>query len=264
MGDVAGFAAAIYLRGVPHLLIPTTLVAMIDASVGGKTGVNSREGKNRIGSFHQPAGVLADPAVLKTLDRREFVGGLCEAVKHAAISGEKLLKITDRVIAGGNEADLERFIAEHIRFKAKLVARDEREDAANIGPRSRKILNFGHTFGHALERATDYKRFRHGEAVGHGVQFAIELSKRLELIGQNEVNLLNDVIRRAGRLPDVGGIGPEKILSALGADKKNLGDTVQWILLEGIGKPVIISQDQLPKGMAERAVKDYLNKNHHS
>src|SRR5690606_2237894 len=248
-----------------------TLLAMIDAAVGGKTGVNTRAGKNRIGAFHQPAGMLADPTVLRTLDRREIIAGLCEAVKQAAVSGTKLLRETERVLDRGPEAfihigdaqAIEKFIAEQIAFKGRIVRADERESIGSTGARSRKILNFGHTFGHALEQATNYRHFRHGEAVGHGVQFATHLSKRLEILGQNEVNLLNDVIRRVGRLPAVDGIEPSKVIKALAADKKKLGDSIQWILLKGIGKPVIVPQTQIPEGMVVQAIKDYL-KNKHS
>jgi 3-dehydroquinate synthase len=266
VGDVAGFAAAIHLRGIAFFQIPTTLVAMIDASVGGKTGVNTRIGKNRIGAFHQPAGVLADPATLKTLHRREIVAGLCEAVKQAAVSGPKLLRETDGVLKRGfgaffendGTSDVEAFIAGQIAFKARIVKADERERVDATSGKSRKILNFGHTFGHALEKATNYRRFRHGEAVGHGVRFAIELSKRLEFLSQNEVNLLNDVIRRVGALPTVDGIEPSEVVKALAADKKKLGDSIQWILLKGIGEPVIIPQTQIPEGMVVQAIKDYL------
>ncbi|HSI88206.1 MAG TPA: 3-dehydroquinate synthase family protein, partial [Pyrinomonadaceae bacterium] len=183
VGDVAGFAAAIHLRGIAHFQIPTTLLAMIDASVGGKTGVNSRAGKNRIGAFHQPVGVLADLAVLRTLHRREIIAGLCEAVKQAAVSGPKLLRETESALEGGPDAfiqirhaeAIEKFIASQIAFKARIIKADERESTEALHSNSRKILNFGHTFGHALEHATNYRRFRHGEAVGHGVQFATDL-----------------------------------------------------------------------------------------
>ena len=267
VGDLAGFASAIFLRGIAFLQIPTTLLAMIDSSVGGKTGVNSEFGKNLIGAFHQPSGVLVDVECLKTLPRRELTAGFCEAVKQAAIADRKLFRQT----AGFLEnypvkflknyysddkfvANLEKLIHAQIRFKAEIVCQDERESAGRLDAKSRKILNFGHTLAHALERATDYKYFKHGEAVGLGIRFAAELSKILDILDENELNLLNDVLRRVGDLPDTRNISLEEISKAFAFDKKQIGESLQWILLTGIGKPRII------ENISQKTIQETLKK----
>ncbi|HEX6280185.1 MAG TPA: 3-dehydroquinate synthase family protein, partial [Pyrinomonadaceae bacterium] len=212
VGDLAGFAAAVYLRGIRFIQVPTTLLSMIDSSVGGKTGVNTTFGKNLVGAFHQPSAVVIDPDVLKTLPERELTAGYCEAVKQGALSGLQLLKLTETVMDDGLDSPLfTGFLAAQIRFKASIVAADERESAAKNDAKSRKILNFGHTFGHALEKVTKYRRFKHGEAVGHGIIFAAELSKKLELLYEDEVELLNGVVHRAGVLPTLHGIDPAEV-----------------------------------------------------
>jgi 3-dehydroquinate synthase len=252
VGDLAGFAAAVYLRGIKFIQVPTTLLSMIDSSVGGKTGINTSFGKNLIGAFYQPSAVLIDPNVLQTLAKRELTAGFCEAVKQGALSGPKLLQLTEDAL--NNIGHFDRFLAEQIRFKASIVAADERESTEKSDAKSRKILNFGHTFGHALEKVTNYRRFKHGEAVGHGVIFAAELSKKLELLTADEVELLNGVVHRAGKLPTLDGIDPADILEAFNFDKKVIGSSLQWILLNGIGKPVIRSGADVPA----KALKDTL------
>jgi 3-dehydroquinate synthase len=256
------------LRGIRFLQVPTTLLAVIDSSVGGKTGVNSEFGKNLIGTFHQPAGVLIDPIVLRTLEGREITAGLSEAVKHSALAGGRLFEQTFRVIeafelssSDATEAlESETFLAAQIAFKAKIVAGDEREAASKSDPRSRKILNFGHTFAHALENATNYRYFKHGEAVGYGILFAAELSKKLELLPQSELNLLYDVVHRVGVLPPIDGIGREAVLTAMRRDKKTHGDGVQWILLNGIGKPCIVPQSKIPDRTFQSVLRKFLPK----
>jgi len=170
VGDLAGFAAAIYLRGIPLIQVPTTLLAQIDSSVGGKTGVNLPAGKNLAGAFHQPSLVLIDTETLRTLPARELTAGWCEAVKQGAVASRKLFRQTvDLLSRGGPLGEL---IAAQCRFKASIVAADEREATARTDRRSRRILNFGHTTAHALEKVTSYGRFRHGEAVGRGMLVA--------------------------------------------------------------------------------------------
>lgn len=252
VGDLAGFAAAIYLRGIQFIQVPTTLLSMVDSSVGGKTGINTDFGKNLVGAFYQPSAVAIDPDVLATLPKRELTAGYCEAVKQAALSGRKLLKMTEDAL--DNIGQFDRFLAEQIRFKASIVAADERESAARSDARSRKILNFGHTFGHALEKVTGYRRFKHGEAVGHGIVFAAELSKKLELLSADEVKLLNGVVHRTGKLPALHGIDPSEVFEAFKFDKKVIGKSLQWVLLKGIGKPVIIGGEHIPA----RVLKDTL------
>jgi 3-dehydroquinate synthase len=260
VGDLAGFAASVYLRGIAFLQIPTTLLSMIDSSVGGKTGVNSAFGKNLIGSFYQPSGVLIDIDGLATLDRRELTAGFCEAIKQGAIAGRELFDKTADFLSSmvpewptTGFADTEEdkalvdLIAAQITFKAQIVEGDERESTAKTGASSRKILNFGHTLAHALEKITDYKRFKHGEAVGHGIMFAASLSNKLELLGQNEVKLLNDVVQTAGPLPRLRDIEPSQIVEAIAFDKKVVNDSLQWVLLKKIGAPVIVSNSSIPQ-----------------
>ena len=261
VGDLAGFAASIYLRGVPFLQVPTTLLSMIDSSVGGKTGINTEFGKNLVGSFYQPRGVLIDPTTLGTLPERELTAGFCEAVKHGALSGRKLLKSIGKLLQQRSEfesAAYETFLADQIRFKASIVAGDERESTAKTDPKSRKILNFGHTFAHALEKVTNYSYFKHGEAVGWGILFAAELSKKLELLSADEVKSLNDVVHRAGSLPPIANIDPSEILEAFKHDKKNIGNSLQWVLLRGIGKPVIVPGTEVSASLIRSTVKKFI------
>lgn len=271
VGDLAGFAAAIHLRGMPFLQIPTTLLAMIDSSVGGKTGVNSSFGKNLIGAFHQPEGVLIDAQTLKTLPQRELVAGFCEAVKHGVISSEELFVQTANFLKKyptksfkTNFSDsvflreLENLLKNQVAFKAEIVMNDERESAERIDGKSRKILNFGHTLAHALEKVTDYKYFKHGEAVGLGILFAAELSKKLDILSDNKLTLLNDVVMSVGVLPKTGNIDLVKVFEAFKFDKKTVGNSLQWILLEDIGKPVIFSNKNIPDSDIQTTLKKVL------
>jgi 3-dehydroquinate synthase len=271
VGDLAGFASAVYLRGISFLQIPTTLLAMVDSSVGGKTGVNSDFGKNLIGAFHQPSGVLIDPTVLATLPRRELTAGFCEMIKQGAVGGGSLLGQTDKFLSDHGsrsfrphgedknfQSQIAYLISSHIAFKAKIVAGDERESQGRTDPRSRKILNFGHTLAHALEKATNYSYFRHGEAVGHGILFAAELSKSLALCGEKDVNLLNDVVHRAGSLPGLAGIGLNEVFEAFSFDKKNIAGSLQMVLLRGIGKPVILTGNDIPRPLIRKVLRKFL------
>ncbi|MBL8181243.1 MAG: 3-dehydroquinate synthase [Blastocatellia bacterium] len=255
VGDLAGFVSSIYLRGVRFLQIPTTLLAMVDSSVGGKTGVNAAFGKNTIGSFHQPAGVLVDTTVLSTLAEREMTAGLCEMVKHAVLSGPKLMNETRLWLADREDTLLRRLIAANILFKAKIVAGDEFESTSRTDARSRKILNFGHTLAHALEKATNYSYFRHGEAVGYGVLYAAELSKSLAFLDKNDVKLLYDVVHRGGPLPSLANIDFDSVFEAFRSDKKNVAGSLQMILLKGLGRPIIVSSDGISRRQHEAAFK---------
>lgn len=264
VGDLAGFAASVYLRGVPFLQIPTTFLAMIDSSVGGKTAVNTEFGKNLIGTFYQPSGVLIDVDTLQTLPPREVTAGLCEAIKQGAISGRSLLNTTAAFLekypgkifrksysSEHFSAVLCDLIAAQVAFKAEIVKGDEREAPGKADVKSRKILNFGHTLAHALEKATDYRYLKHGEAVGYGIIFAAELSKNIGLLDGKVVNLLNDVVDRAGKLPSIHHLNPTQVFESLKYDKKIIGDSLQWILLKGIGEPVIVPQSEIPQSAIE-------------
>jgi 3-dehydroquinate synthase len=258
VGDLSGFAAAVHLRGVRFFLIPTTLLSMVDASVGGKTGVNSAAGKNVIGAFHQPDGVLIDIETLGTLHRRDVTAGLCEMVKHGLLAGNGLWKDTLKILKGGEieiGKDLAELIAANAEFKAKIVSGDERESSERTDSRSRKLLNLGHTLAHALEMVTDYKHLRHGEAVGHGLKFIAELSNSLALLDKESVKLINDVVHRTGLAPVPAGIDPEKVLAAFRSDKKQIGGSLQMILLKGIGKPVIRRMDEIPLTSVKKALR---------
>ncbi len=272
VGDLAGFAASVYMRGVSFLQIPTTLLAMIDSSVGGKTAVNTEFGKNLIGAFYQPKGVLVDVTTLETLETRELTAGFCEAIKQGAISNDDLFNQTDRFLREFpvNSAEdkfktqefvekLENLLAAQIGFKSRIVMQDEREDAQRMDAKSRKILNFGHTFAHALEKVTDYKYLKHGEAVGYGILFAGELSKTLELFDSNRLNLLYDVVRRAGILPAIRNIDSKSVLDAFAFDKKVINDSLQWVLLEDIGKPLIRSYSDIPQSLVEQTLEKILS-----
>lgn len=269
VGDLTGFAAAIYLRGIDFLQMPTTLLAMIDSSVGGKTAVNTEFGKNLVGAFHQPKGVLIDVETLKTLPRRELTAGFCEAIKQAAIADRKLFDQTRLFLQKYSPhkfkkyfndskfiEEIEDLIRNQISFKAQIVAQDSKENIERTDAKSRKILNFGHTLGHALEKATAYKYFKHGEAVGYGIIFAAELSKTLEIFDENELKLLNDVVTRVGSLPKLGNIEINNLIENFAFDKKAIGDSLQWILLETLGQPVIVENRNIPKS----AIRTTLNK----
>lgn len=250
VGDLAGFAAAVHLRGVAFVQAPTTLLSQIDSSVGGKTGVNTRAGKNTVGAFHQPRAVVLDTETLRTLPRRELTAGWCEAVKQGAAGDRKLFDRTRRFLAARNaseskrsadEGELAALIAAQCEFKARVVAGDEREAVGRTDRLSRRILNFGHTIGHALEAATDYRRFRHGEAVGYGLIAAGEISFRLGMLDAEELELLRQTVGLAGSLPRADDLEEGKILGALRSDKKAVGGQVQWVLLERLGRARIVS-----------------------
>lgn len=273
VGDLAGFVSAIHLRGVLFLQVPTTLLAMIDSSVGGKTGVNTVSGKNLIGAFHQPHGVLIDTETLCTLPVRQMAAGAFEAVKHAAIGGHHLLKPVSDFLKlyplantssylheTGFHQQISRLIAGQVEFKSIIVSGDERESSGREDTRSRKILNFGHTLAHALESATNYRRLLHGEAVGHGIIFAGELSKSLALCVESDVQLLNDVVHSVGPLPAVSDLDPAKIRKNFDLDKKHIAGELQMVLLKGIGQPVIVSEKKIPPTVLSRTLTSSLSR----
>lgn len=266
VGDLAGFAAAIYLRGVPFVQIPTTLLAQIDSSVGGKTGVNLPAGKNLIGCFHQPSAVILDIETLTTLPSRELVAGWCETIKQGAVGSRRLFKQTTDFLRLVNStgilisSQLEKLIASHCALKASIVAADEREDIARRDHRSRRILNFGHTIGHALEAVTSYRRFRHGEAVGHGILVAGELSKNLGLLDQSELELLSQGVKLCGPLPSASDLDENAITKAIVLDKKSAGGHVQWVVLERIGRARIVDGKEISPLLVRQSLRDALGK----
>ncbi|MFN2455706.1 MAG: 3-dehydroquinate synthase [Pyrinomonadaceae bacterium] len=255
IGDLAGLAAALYLRGIALLQIPTTLLAQIDSSVGGKTAVNMTGGKNLIGAFHHPRAVIVDTATLDTLPARELTAGWCEAVKQGAIGSRKLFDETCRFLVDESQGTmnsedraerLAELIAAQCAFKATIVAGDERENLERTDARSRRILNFGHTVAHALESVTAYKRFRHGEAVGYGMLVAGELSVRLGLCDVVELERLRDGVRLAGRLPRADDLDHQQIISAISGDKKSVGGHIKWVLIEKLGGARLVDGREIP------------------
>lgn len=263
VGDLAGFTSSIYLRGIPFLQIPTTLLAMIDSSVGGKTAVNTAFGKNLVGAFYQPKGIIIDISTLATLPKRELTAGYCEMIKHGALSSRKLLSETHDFLTAMNEGkipDISGLIAKNIAFKAKKVADDERESLKCSDATSRKILNFGHTLAHALEKVTNYRYFKHGEAVGYGILYAAELSKSLDLLTEKDVELLNDVLQCVGKLPSLENIAENKVLKAFRFDKKNISGSLQMVLLEGIGRPIIFDENKIPRSLIQETLKQLIKR----
>ncbi|HYP01490.1 MAG TPA: 3-dehydroquinate synthase [Pyrinomonadaceae bacterium] len=268
VGDLAGFAASVYLRGIAFVQVPTTLLAQIDASVGGKTAVNTSDGKNLIGAFHQPRAVVISTDTLQTLPPRELTAGWCEAIKQGAVGDRRLFEETRRFLVAErmNEtapafarthkraSELANLIAAQCAFKAKIVAADEREDAGRTDARSRRILNFGHTAAHALEAVTGYRRFRHGEAVGYGMIVAGEISARLGMLDASELESLRASVRLAGRLPRADDLDERAILRAIDSDKKSVGGYVRWVLLEGIGRARIVSGKEIPQRVVRSAL----------
>ena len=232
VGDVGGFAAAIYQRGMPFVQVPTTLLAQVDSSVGGKTGVNHPLGKNMIGAFHQPRAVLIDTGCLATLPERELVAGLAEVVKYGAIRSAAFLDWleanVERLRARDDDA-LTHAIAESCRIKAEIVAADERESG------DRALLNFGHTFGHAIEAGLGYGEWLHGEAVGTGMVMAATLSARMGLVTEADAARLARLVERAGLPVDPPKLGAERYRELMGRDKKVAAGAIRFVLLRGLG-----------------------------
>jgi 3-dehydroquinate synthase len=262
VGDLAGFAAAVYLRGIAFLQAPTTLLAQVDASVGGKVAVNTGGGKNLIGAFHHPRAVLIDIETLQSLPPREMTAGWCESVKQGAAGDRSLFDETHSFLAAyalnkdaSHGERLERLIAAQVAFKASIVAQDEREDVRRGDHRSRRILNFGHTIAHALESVTRFRRFRHGEAVGYGMLVAGEISKRLSLLAPSELELLRDAVRLCGRLPRADELCQDEILSRISHDKKMVGGQLKWVLLERIGRARIVDGKEIGKRLLRASLR---------
>ena len=230
IGDISGFVAAIYHRGIPHVQIPTTLLAMVDSSIGGKTGVNTRDGKNLLGAIHHPSLVIDDVDVLKTLPRREFNQGFAEIIKHGVIADAKMFQMLHSWKASDALA-LQRLIKRNIGIKSKIVAKDERDQTGE-----RAILNFGHTVGHAIERVGNYRRFLHGEALSLGIVAACAISIKRAGLSPDERDAIVALLRRFGlptRLPK--NFPRTKIFDALPHDKKFEGGKIRFVVTPRIG-----------------------------
>lgn len=252
VGDVAGFVAATFMRGIPFIQIPTTLLAMVDSSVGGKTGVDIPEGKNLVGAFHQPSIVIIDPTTLSTLPEREIRGGLAEVVKYGMILDGGFFKLLEDNAAKINSLDMEFMtdvIARCCELKAGVVAEDELDLSGR-----RAILNYGHTFAHAIEAATGYSEITHGEAVGIGMCMAASLAVadgRLD----DAAELRQENLLRALHIPcEVSDVAPSKIYSAMSRDKKAVAGEARFVLPETIGE-VVLTDSNMEKSMVMDAIR---------
>jgi 3-dehydroquinate synthase len=244
VGDVAGFVAASYLRGIRLVHIPTTLVAQVDSAIGGKTGVNLPEGKNLVGAFYPAQLVLADPETLVTLPRREFCSGLYEVIKYGVICDQRLFEFLEEKIerlALRDRAAMNFAIVRCIQAKADVVSRDERESGL------REILNFGHTFAHAFETATNYRAYLHGEAVGWGMIAAARLAERAGLLPATEERRIEALVRRVGALPAAPAQKPQRLTAIMSADKKTRGGKLRFVLPDRIGHVQTVSD--IPAGL---------------
>ncbi len=236
VGDVGGFVAAVFMRGIAYLQVPTTFLAQVDSSIGGKVGVNLPEGKNLVGAFHHPCAVFADTGVLGTLPDRELRSGLMESVKAGIIRDRALVRYMEEhagAVLARDAKVLERVIAASIRMKAGVVNKDERESGL------RMILNFGHTVGHALEQATRYKAMLHGEAVGWGMVAALSLARHRGAITAGQMERLERLIHAYGPLPPLK-VRAAQIVRATGRDKKNVGGVRRFVLPIGIGDAGVV------------------------
>jgi 3-dehydroquinate synthase len=254
VGDVAGFAASIYMRGIPVVQIPTTLLAQVDSSIGGKTGVNHRVGKNLIGTFYQPRLVLSDSLVLQTLPEREYASGLYEALKYGVIADPELFTGFEHnaatLLKRVPEA-LERLVARCAAIKADVVMKDEKESDL------RRILNFGHTIGHGLEAAARYRRIKHGEAVGYGMIAAARIGKALDKLADDDRLRIENAVGSLGRLPALTGLKSKDVLNALQHDKKITNGAIHFVLPRAVGRVEITPN--VPFQLVRDVVKGILN-----
>ncbi len=253
VNDIAGFLASMFMRGVAVMQAPTTLLAQVDAAIGGKTGVDLACGKNLVGAFHQPIAVLIDPGVLATLPEREYRAGLFEILKTGVIrSPELFATLTDRraQIMAQDASVLDGVIAESVRIKAEVVSADERESGV------RAILNFGHTIGHALEAETGYTRFLHGEAVAFGMRAATRLAERIGRLPAADAARILAAIEAYGPIPPLDGVSADALVARMLMDKKTLHGRVRFVLPEAIGRVAVVSG--IDEKLVRQAIQDSL------
>ena len=237
VGDVAGFAAATFLRGITIFHVPTTLLAQVDSAIGGKVGVNHTLGKNLIGAFYPPASVLIDPELLTTLPRREFRAGLYEVIKYGMIANRDLFERVERDLSAlfdHNQKALQPIIAECCRIKGSIVETDEREAGL------RRILNFGHTVGHAIEAVTKYRRFKHGEAVGYGMLVAADIAERRRTLAPESSKALSELVAKLGPMPSVTDLSSKQVIDMINRDKKIKDGKLHFVLPSSIGTTVVV------------------------
>jgi 3-dehydroquinate synthase len=250
VGDVAGLVASLYMRGVRLVQLPTTLLGQVDASIGGKTGVNLSAGKNLVGTFHQPLGVMVDPEVLSSLPDRQFRAGLYESLKCGVIGKPELFNRLEKADWKALRRDPETLawvIAQSIRLKADVVSKDERESGL------RRVLNFGHTIGHALEAETHYRRFLHGEAIAWGMIAAAQIAGQMGVCAPATRRRIEDAVLRAGSLPKVE-VRSRDILARLATDKKTRNGVVHFVLPRGLGEVEIVNR--VPESLVLEAVSE--------
>ena len=251
IGDLGGFVASIYMRGIDYVQAPTTVLAQVDSSVGGKTAVNVRAMKNLLGTFYPPRMVLAEPAVLASLDERSFRSGFFEVAKHAILSGPaffKELEANTLKLLPKQAGGLEEILARAAKVKVEVVSRDEREAGL------RRVLNLGHTFAHALEEASGYERFLHGEAVGWGILIVSRLANLLGVLDSAEGERIARLVRQIGPLPALRDLRVRRVLELLPKDKKAVRGRIHWVVPERIGKVRI--SDQVPMSLVETAFRE--------
>jgi len=248
VGDIAGFAAACWMRGVRYIQIPTTLLAMVDSSVGGKTAIDIQAGKNLVGAFHQPSLVLANPALLRTLPPLEFQSGMAEVIKTAVLSSEELCAGILSMEPGVVDPELECVIRACVRFKGDVVAQDEHEGGL------RKILNFGHTFGHAIEAKYGFKKYTHGQAVAAGMRIAARYGEGCGISEKGISSRIEALLKRHGLLIEEDAVD---LIPWIRNDKKTHGEAIDLVLLKYIGEPVVIPT---PFSELERTLKKMFKK----
>lgn len=251
VGDLAGFVASIYKRGIPYIQIPTTLLAQVDSSIGGKTAVDLTAGKNLAGSFYQPRLVISDVILLKSLDARQLRSGLAEVIKYAAIKDPAMFNYLEKnykKILSRDPSTLEFIVGRCSRIKAGIVAEDEREQKG-----IRTILNFGHTIGHAIEAASGYRGYNHGEAVALGMAAALDISKETGLLKANTALRIENLIKKSGLPVKIKNLSLARIMRAQYKDKKFKGAKNRFVLLKDIGKVQI--KEDLPEGLIIKAAR---------
>ena len=244
IGDLVGFAAATFLRGLPLVQVPTTVMAQVDSAIGGKVGVNHPQGKNLIGAFHAPRAVVSDPAVLATLPRREFRAGLYEVIKYGVIADPGLIDLLSRErtrIFARESSVLSDMVAESSRIKARIVSADERESGL------RRVLNFGHTIGHALEAVTRFRRYRHGEAVAYGMLAALALGAARGITPADAREQVATLITQLGPLPPVVDLVAGDLLGAIGHDKKIVKGTLHFMAATALGATATLTDVTEPE-----------------
>lgn len=251
IGDLGGFLASVYMRGIDYVSVPTTVLAQVDSSIGGKTAVNLSEMKNLIGTFYPPKLVLSDPCVLASLSKRDFRSGLYEVVKHAILEGPDFFSQLEQCassLLSDDASAIEPILPMAAMVKINVVNLDEREAGL------RMVLNLGHTFGHALEEATHYERFVHGEAVAWGLLAISRLGQRLGVLGASEGERMEGLVWKFGSLPEIRDLSPAKILRLLPQDKKTVGGKIRWVVPERIGRLRFI--DDVPASSVAAAFRD--------